>query len=166
MRPDDYAGTFDEIRDPPYSKTDNGNGNGGPHIPFLTKAAFLKGYVPPEYVVEGVLQRRFIYALTAMTSAGKTALALALAQAVGCADPNAKFHCHAVEKGKVLYMVGENADDVRARVIASDTLRKDDPSKDQIYFIAGVFPIAELRTRIEIRKLHAAARFYFLSATK
>jgi hypothetical protein len=148
MRPDDYG--FDEIRDEPNSKRPTDNGGGSPHIPFLTKAAFLKGYVPPEYLVEGVLQRRFIYALTAMTSAGKTALALALAQAIGCEDPNARFGCHPVEKGKVLYMVGENADDVRARVIAADSLRRDDPSKDQIYFIAGVFPIAELRTRIEI----------------
>jgi AAA domain len=149
MRPDENADHFTEIRDEPYSK--DVNGNGGPsHIPFLTKAAFLKGFVPPEYLVEGVLQRRFIYALTAMTSAGKTALALALAQAIGCEDPNARFGCHAVEKGKVLYMVGENADDVRARVIAADALRKDDPSKDQIYFIAGVFSITELRTRIEI----------------
>jgi AAA domain-containing protein len=117
-------------------------------IKVLSKAEFLAGFVPPDYLVEGVIQRRFIYALTARTGDGKTALALLLAQAVGSADPNARFGPHAVEKGKVVYFVGENPDDVRCRTKGADALRSDNPESDRIYFIEGVFDIAGLREKL------------------
>jgi hypothetical protein len=37
---------------------------------------FLKGFIPPDYLIDGILQRRFIYSLTAPTGGGKTAIAL------------------------------------------------------------------------------------------
>jgi len=114
----------------------------------LSKAEFLAGFVPPDYLVDGVLQRRFVYSLTARTGDGKTAIALALARAVGSVDPDARFGPHAVEKGKVLYFVGENPDDVRCRIIGDDSTRSDDPEPDRIYFIPGVFDIAGLRAEI------------------
>jgi putative DNA primase/helicase len=45
-----------------------------------TLAEFLAGFVPPDYLVEGILQRRFVYSLTAQTGHGKTAVALLLAR--------------------------------------------------------------------------------------
>src|ERR1700730_1747666 len=44
-----------------------------------TSKEFVTGFVPPEYVVVGLLQRRFIYSNTGQTGAGKTAVALRLA---------------------------------------------------------------------------------------
>ena len=70
--------------------------------------------MPPDYLVDGVLQRRFIYLLTGRTSGGKTAIGLELMRAVACVDVNATFGGHLVEKGHVVYFVGENPDDVRA----------------------------------------------------
>ena len=119
-------------------------------IQILHQTEFLKGFVPPTYLVDNVLQRGFVYSLTAKTSGGKTAIALELTRAVGCEDPNATFGGHTVEKGKVLYLVGENADDVRARVKASNALRTDNPDNDRAYYIPGVFTLAQLRVRIEV----------------
>jgi hypothetical protein len=109
---------------------------------------FLADFVPPDYLVDGVLQRRFVYSLTAQTGHGKTALALLLARAVGSADPAATFGPHAVEKGTVVYFVGENPDDVRCRLIGTNAERSDDPSLDRIHYIAGVFDIAGLRKQL------------------
>src|SRR5262249_141806 len=100
----EYDGAFDEIQDDP-SKT-TGNGQQVPNIPLLSQETFLKGFVAPSYLVDGVIQRGFIYALTGRTGHAKTAIALALTRAVGSEDPNAKFGGHQVEKGRVLYFVG------------------------------------------------------------
>jgi len=68
-------------------------------------------------------------------------VALLMARLVGCADKNARLKNHQVEKGRVVYFVGENADDVRMRVIGSDATRTDNPEADNIWFIPGVFKI-------------------------
>jgi hypothetical protein len=112
-------------------------------IKLLSKAAFLKGFVPPDYLVDGMLQRRFIYALTGQTGHLKTAIALLLGRLVA-APAKAYFGAHGVETGQVVYFVGENPDDIRIRVIGADALRDDNPSLDQIFFIPGVFNIGEL----------------------
>jgi len=127
-------------------------------ITLLSKADFLAGFVAPDYLVDGVLQRRFIYSLTAVTGHGKTAIALLLAQAIGSANSNARFGPHAVEKGKVVYFVGENPDDVRCRTIGADSKRSDDPTQDRIHYIEGVFDIAGLQKRLveEIDKIGGA----------
>jgi hypothetical protein len=117
-------------------------------ISFVSQADFLKGFVPPDYIVDGVLQRRFLYSLTGVTSGGKTALALLLARAVGSTDPLAMFGCCGVENGKVVYFVGENPDDVRARVIGANSKRDDDPDTDCINYVVGVFNIEEMRDRL------------------
>ena len=46
--------------------------------PFLPKAEFLAGFVPPDYLVDGVLQRGYVYSLTGQTGHAKTAIALLL----------------------------------------------------------------------------------------
>jgi hypothetical protein len=59
------------------------------------------------------------------------------------------FGTHRVEKGRVLYLVGENADDVRMRIIGSDAQRKDNPTQDNIWFIPEVFDIPRALPQIE-----------------
>jgi hypothetical protein len=121
----------------------------GPALPpILSQAEFLKGFVPPDYIVDGMLQRRFIYALTGQTGHAKTAIALLLARLIGSADPNARLGTHRVEKGRVVYFVGENPDDIRMRIIGANALRDDDASKDRIFFIPGVFNISEMHTAL------------------
>jgi hypothetical protein len=115
----------------------------------LSQKDFLADFVPPDYILDGILQRRFIYSFTAVTGHGKTAIALLLAQAIGSANPSATFGIrHAAEKGRVIYFVGENPDDVRCRVIGANSKRDDDPELDRIHYIPGVFDIAGLHKEL------------------
>ena len=42
----------------------------------ITSAAFTAGFVPPDYLIDGLLQTRFIYSMTGPTGAGKTCVAM------------------------------------------------------------------------------------------
>ena len=77
-------------------------------------AAFIADFKQPDYLIYGLLLRAFVYSFTGMTGAGKTSLCLRLAAHVARGLPIGKLE---VERGKVLYFAGENADDVRMRWI-------------------------------------------------
>jgi AAA domain len=112
-----------------------------------TLQEFLAGFVPPDYLLDGILQRRFVYSLTAQTGHGKTALALLIARIVGGSDPKATLGKHAADKGQVVYFAGENPDDLRMRVLGDEGLATDDEAR--ISFIPGTFSIEAMRARIE-----------------
>jgi hypothetical protein len=113
----------------------------------LSKQAFVGGFVPPDYLLDGILQRRFVYSLTAQTGHGKTALALLIARLIGGSDPKAALGRHAAEKGRVVYFAGENPDDLRMRVLGDEALCNDDNAR--IWFIPGTFSIEAMREKIE-----------------
>jgi hypothetical protein len=110
-----------------------------------SSAEFVEGFVPPDYLVDGLLQRRYCYSLTARTGDGKTALALLLA---ACVDQGIPFGGHTTEKGRVLVFAGENPDDSRARWIAMSVAMNFDISKADVHFIPGRFKISALIERI------------------
>jgi hypothetical protein len=83
--------------------------------PLLSSAAFLQEFRPPDPLVEGIIMRGFIYALTAHTGRGKTAVALLIA---ACVALGRKLGVLEVEKGRVLILAGENPVDVQMRWIA------------------------------------------------
>jgi bifunctional DNA primase/polymerase-like protein/AAA domain-containing protein/primase-like protein len=85
------------------------------YSPLLKSSAqFVSGFSPPDYLVEGLLQRRFLYSLTAPTGFGKTCVTLRLAAHVALGR---NLNDLEVDRGSVLYLAGENADDVRMRWI-------------------------------------------------
>jgi hypothetical protein len=114
----------------------------------LVKASddFIKGFAPPDYQIDGILQRRFIYSLTAPTGAGKTAIALFLSAAVGGAAKSVAGH--AVERGRVLYLAGENPDDIRMRWMAMSDKQGFDLKEIDVRFVAGVIPIPDMFDQI------------------
>lgn len=112
-----------------------------------TLQEFLTGFVPPDYLLDGILQRRFVYSLTAQTGHGKTALALLITRIVGGSDPKDTLGKHGAEKGQVVYFAGENPDDLRMRVLGDEHLYNDDNAR--ISFIPGTFSIEAMQTRIE-----------------
>jgi hypothetical protein len=131
------------------------NGQQAPAAPkkplsMFWKRDFVAGFQPPDYLIDGILQKSFIYSITGQTSHGKTALALLIAQLVGSADPNAMLGVNPVTKGNVIYLVGGNPDDVRMRVIGADSRRpsSENPDDDRIIFVPGVFSIPEMRSEI------------------
>ena len=125
-RLDDIRGTAGSAKDRPL---------------LLSKENFIGDFSPPNYLIDGVLQRRYIYSLTGKTGHGKTAIALHVAKLIGSTVPNASLGPHGVDKGNVLYLAGENPDDLRMRVIGDDAASNHDGSKDRIHFIPGVIDI-------------------------
>ena len=123
--------------------------SGGTSVPdppvILSSAQFVDGFVPPDYVLEGVLQRRFIYSFTGKTGSGKTSIMLLIAAHVALGK--AIGDCQ-VEKGRVLYFAGENADDVRMRWIAMAQQLGFDLEDIDVYFIPGTFKISQMQKRI------------------
>jgi Bifunctional DNA primase/polymerase, N-terminal/AAA domain len=126
----------------------------GPYI--VSSAGFLAGFVPPDYLIDGILQRRFCYSITAQTGTGKTAMALLFAVKVA--------HGHSlgeigVEKGRVLYLAGENPDDIRMRWLASAERLGFDPDAIDVSFLPGVFKISEIYPAVhaEVEKIGEVA---------
>jgi hypothetical protein len=111
-----------------------------PAAPLIKSSAeFVKGFIPPEYVVVGLLQRRFFYALTAPTGHGKTAVMLVLAACTALAKP---FAGHVTKPIRVLYLAAENADDVRMRWIALAQRMGFDTNTIEVYFVEGRFTLS------------------------
>jgi AAA domain len=110
-----------------------------------SSADFIKDFVPPDYLIDGIIQRRFLYSLTGRTGSGKTALALFIAAHVGRGKPIGNIE---VAQGRVLYFAGENPDDVRMRWIASAQNLDFDADTIPVDFIPGTFKISQLRARI------------------
>jgi AAA domain len=112
-----------------------------------SSAEFVAHFVPPDYLVEGILQRRYVYSLTAPTHSGKTCVALRIAAHVSLGLELAGCE---VSKGRVVYFAGENPDDVRARWIKLCEDMGQKPDEMDVFFLAGTPPIgnAEIRQRI------------------
>jgi hypothetical protein len=123
------------------------NGAATAEARLISIAEFIAGFVPPDYLLDGILQRRFVYSLTAQTGHGKTALALLIARIVGGSDSKAALGRHPAEKGHVVYFAGENPDDLRMRVLGDEHLYKDEEAR--ISFIPGTFSIEAMRAKIE-----------------
>lgn len=103
-----------------------------------TAAEFTSDFVSPEYIVDGVVRRGMLYTLTAPTGSGKTAVMLLASTAIAQGQ---LLHDREVEQGDVIFMAGENPDDVRARMIATMEFNGIDPETCRVHFIAGTFNI-------------------------
>jgi hypothetical protein len=110
-----------------------------------TAAEFTADFVAPEYIVDGVIQRGRLYTLTAPTGSGKTAIMLYAATTIA---EGGLFYDREVEPGDVLFMAGENPDDVRARMIGTMEFHGIDASKCRVHFIPGTFSIRADMERI------------------
>src|SRR5215203_5582322 len=120
----------------------------GAHAPepiIKSSAAFISGFVPPDYLIDGLLQRRFCYSMTAPTGAGKTAILLLISACVALGQSIGERE---VERGRVLYFAGENPDDVRMRWLAMAEHIGFDLNAIDVHFIPGVFQIDDLENRI------------------
>lgn len=121
-----------------------------------SSSAFIRGFIPPDYLIDGILQRRFIYSLTAPTGGGKTAIALYLSAAVGGADIG--LPGHQIEKGRALYLAGENPDDIRMRWVTMADSFSFDPETVNVSFIPGTMPILDLLNRLD-KEVETAGKF-------
>jgi AAA domain/RepB DNA-primase from phage plasmid len=112
-----------------------------------SSAEFVAGFVPPDYLIDGLLQRCFVYSFTAPTGWGKTAVALLIAVHVARGMPLAGRE---VEQGRVLFFAGENPDDIRTRWIKLCEGLKLDPAKVDVVFMPFTPKLAEKSIRKKI----------------
>jgi hypothetical protein len=109
----------------------------GPVI--LTGNEFVDGFVAPDYIVDDIIQRGRLLSLTAKTGHGKTAIATSLMFSFAHGVP---FGGRPVEQGKVLFLAGENPDDVRARfLVCSDVYGLS--INENIHVVPGIFDIEQ-----------------------
>jgi hypothetical protein len=136
-------------RQPDEHKSREANGNAPPPkdaskpspSPIIKSSKqFVAGFVPPEYAVVGLLQRRFFYSLTGQTGAGKTAIMLLLSASAALGIP---FAGRETKQLRVLYLAAENADDVRMRWIALAQNMGFDIEAIKVYFVEGRFSLSK-----------------------
>jgi hypothetical protein len=111
----------------------------------VSSSEFLDGFVPPDYLFDGLIQRRFCYSLTAPTGHAKTAIGLLMAASKALGRAIGK---HDVEPGRVLYFAGENPDDVRMRWIALSEKMGFDPKTIDVHFLPGTTKLSETVPRV------------------
>lgn len=82
----------------------------------VTGREFLKDTAKPSWLVGNLLQRGYLYALTAPTNHGKTAVSLVAAV---CVAGGKRFAGMETQRGKVLILCGENQDGFKLRLLAT-----------------------------------------------
>ena len=111
-----------------------------------SSAEFVRGFTPPDYLIDGMIQRQFLYSLTGQTGAGKSAILLLIAASVATGRPIGGIE---VEQGNVIYCAGENPDDIKMRWVAmSGTFGFNSGSID-VHFVDGAQAISKLPPMIE-----------------
>jgi hypothetical protein len=91
--------------------------------------------------------------MTGPTGEGKTSVALLLALFV---DRGWKLDNREIDKGKVLFLAGENPDDVRMRWIKLLDDMKVDPAEVNVFFVPGSFALSNKGLRDQIMEASEA----------
>lgn len=111
----------------------------------LSAAEFVAGFTPPQYLIDGMIQRGYLYSLTAKTGHGKTAVDMFICQ---CVARGLKIHTREVERGAVLFLAGENPDDIRARYLVLADKFGFEAGDIPFHFVNGVIDIDASLPRI------------------
>jgi hypothetical protein len=131
----------EEVSEPPKTGTGN-NSNGQTSFTLIkTSAEFVRDFVPPDYVLVGILQRRFLYSMTGRTGSGKTSKTLLLTASAALGIP---FGGHLTKKTRVLYAAAENPTDVRMRWIALAAEMNFDTDTIEVYFTDQRFSLSTM----------------------
>ncbi len=126
----------------------------GPRI--LSSKEFVAGFVPPDYLVHGLIQEGFLYSLTGATGSGKTSLTLRLVASIALEKA---FAGRKTKQRRVLYLAAENPEDVRMRWIALAQQMDFEVTEAEVYFIEGVFRISEMADRIKAEVTRLGGEF-------
>jgi hypothetical protein len=127
----------------------------------LTSSAdFIAGFVPPEYLIDGIVQRRYFYSMTAQTGVGKTTIAMRWMAHVATGQP---IGDREVQQGNVLYLAGENPDDVRARWLVLSRDMGIDPNTDKITWIVGAKDLAAEAQRFVTESTNKGLSFAYVA---
>lgn len=106
---------------------------------------FLKLFEPPDYLIDGILQRGYLYTATGMTGSGKTAVWLRIAAHLLLGREIGGLK---VKKTKGLYLAGENPTDVQMRWAALAKEMDFDAAEMPIWFSPGAFALNDWMPQI------------------
>ena len=115
----------------------------GPLI--LRDTDFVGTYTPPDYLIDDFIQKGYLYSITGPTGHGKTPITLLAGLRVA---QGKDYHGHPVTQGGVLFLAGENSDDIRARYIAMLDKEGVQVGSIPFYFIDGIIDINAEMPRI------------------
>lgn len=101
---------------------------------------FCRRWQPPAYIVDGVLPRGRVQALTAFTGHCKTTTAIYLAICVATGRP---FGHYETEQGSVLILAGENPDLVSGQFSAACHALNVEPDDVPVFFHYGRFHVTQ-----------------------
>ena len=132
---------WDNVREQPHSHAEDSE------CLLQSSGEFVRDFVPPDYLIDGLLQRRFSYSMTGATGSGKTSLCLRLAAHTALGLPLAGRE---IIKAKVLFLAGENPDDVRQRWIKLSEEMEFDPEEIDVAFLPKVVPLSNETIREQI----------------
>jgi AAA domain len=118
-------------------------------LPFQSSAEFVTNFVPPDYLIDGLIQRRFIYSMTGPTGEGKTSVMMVIALHVA---RGMSLAGREIDKSKVLFLAGENPDDVRMRWIKQLDDVKLDAKEVDVFFVPGSFELSDTVLRDQIMR--------------
>lgn len=105
-----------------------------------TGADLRRTYKPADFVIDGMFQRRYLCTLTAPAGSGKTPIGQRLAAHIALGW---SLCGHNVKQGKVLYLAGENPDDITMRWLGLAEKMKFDPETTPVHFIRKAFSMTE-----------------------
>jgi hypothetical protein len=112
----------------------------------VPSSEFVKGFVPPTYLIDGILQQGFLYSLTGKTGAGKTAIGLLVTATTSLGQ---RLHGREINKGQALYFAGENPIDITMRWIAQAQQFALTPEDfEGVHFVSGAYKLSEIAPRI------------------
>ena len=114
-------------------------------------AEFVAGVTAPDWLLEGIVQRSRLYACTSLTGHGKTAVWLFIACMLQAGRMVGALR---VTQGNVLYLAGENPEDVKFRLLGMWQAYKFKP-ESLPYVLEGNFPLAPEEAEILRAKIAA-----------
>jgi hypothetical protein len=127
----------------------------GPAAPppsrIVTGATFMSSLVVPDWLIDGIVQRSRLYSCTSNTGHGKTAVWLYNACMIQAGRPIVNME---VTKGFVVYLAGENPEDLKARMVGmaqAFSLR----AEDMPYVMPHSFPLSDSEIDALIAEINA-----------
>jgi len=149
--PDDWDGMDDEAirREGPGERFTGADTNPSapdskPAVKLLRESEWRKLLKPPHWLVENVIERGYLYSLTAKYGTGKTTVSLLLAYLM--AAPNIfprLFGSLEVERGAVAIFAGENPIDVIRKADGLRSHYKLGEEEADVFLVAGRFSIKD-----------------------
>lgn len=125
----------------PFKKLEPANDNKASWPGIISSGDLVRGFVPPDYHIDGIVQSGFVYSVTASSGTGKTAILLLL---TALTAQGHELGNREVRKGRAIYFAGENPDDVTMRWIAQAHHLGFNPESIDVHFVPGVFSIPAL----------------------